>query len=131
MTVQRITKSGFTKFLLPVLMTTLLIACGGGGGGGNSSAGSIAVPANTVTLAWDAPLERADGSPLAPGEIAGYRIYFGMAEGDYPNRIDVNDGTVVQVTLTDLSPGTYYFVLTTQDIAGNESVYSSMASINL
>ena len=62
MLVQRITKSAFTKFILPVLMTTLLMACGGGGGsdGGGSGSSSIdapIVPLGAVTLAWDAPLD--------------------------------------------------------------------------
>ena len=140
MLVQRITKSAFTKFILPVLMTTLLMACGGGGGsdGGGSGSGSGSsssidapidapiVPLGAVTLAWDAPLDRADGSPLQPGEIEGYRIYYGTAEGNYPHRIDVNDGTVVQITLTDLAPGTYYFVMTTLDTSGHESKYTSV-----
>ena len=131
MRVQRITNSGFTKFLLAVLIVAHLTACGGGGGGGGGDSTSIDgldVIASTVILAWDAPVARADGSPLLPGEIGGYRVYYGPEEGSYPNRIDVNDGTAVQTTLTSLLPGTYYFVVTTYDIDGRESEYSTVVS---
>ena len=132
---ERITKSGFMKAVLPVLMAAHLLACGGGGGGGQgslsadpfvglSNADASAVAASAVTLAWDAPVMRADESPLMPGEIAGYRVYYGTEEGNYPNRIDVNDGTATQVNLTDLLPGTYYLVVTTYDVDGRESEYS-------
>jgi hypothetical protein len=76
-------------------------------------------------LAWVAPVARADGSALSLSEIGGYRVYYGTTEGDYPNRIDIADGSADQLTLTDLPPGTYYFVVTTYDTAGRESEYSS------
>ena len=132
MRVQRITCSGFTRFLLAFLIVAQITACGGGGGGGGggdtTSIDGLDVIASAVILAWDAPVARADGSPLLPGEIGGYRVYYGTEEGNYPNRIDVNDGTAVQTTLTSLPPGTYYFVVTTYDIDGRESEFSTVVS---
>ena len=135
MRVERIGGMILARFILPTIMSAVLVACGGGGGGSGSGSGSgasiTAVTPSSVTVAWDAPVMRADGSPLAPGEIEGYHVYYGTMEGDYPNSIDVNDGTATQVSITDLSKGTYYFVFTTYDTAGRESEYSTVVSTTL
>ena len=132
MTFRWLMRSSFIEILIALVMTVQLAACGGGGGGGGDSAAvftesSVAteVTASSATLAWVAPVARADASPLSLAEIGGYRVYYGMIEGDYPNRIDIADGSADQVTLTDLPPGTYYFVVTTYDMGGRESEYSS------
>jgi Fibronectin type III domain len=123
MLVLRIPKSAFTKVIILVLMINLLMACGGGSGG-SSSAGAPAVSASAVTLTWNPPMTRKDGSPLAPGEIGGYRLYYGTTEGNYIYSIDINDGTAESATVTDLTAGKYYFVITTYDTEGRESDFS-------
>ena len=131
MTFRWFMRSSFIEILIALVMTVQLAACGGGGGGADSAAvfteSSVAteVTASSATLAWVAPVARADASPLSLAEIGGYRVYYGTIEGDYPNRIDIADGSADQVTLTDLPPGTYYFVVTTYDMGGRESEYSS------
>lgn len=131
MTFRWFMRSSFIEILMALVMTVQLAACGGGGGGADSAAvfteSSVAteVTASRATLAWVAPVARADASPLSLAEIGGYRVYYGTIEGDYPNRIDIADGSADQVTLTDLPSGTYYFVVTTYDMAGRESEYSS------
>ena len=117
MIIQQFIRSGLTKALISLPLTAQLVACGGGGGT------SDALPGST-TITWTAPVARADGSPLSLAEIEGYRVYYGTSEGDYPNSIDIDDGTAVQVALNQLPPGTYYFVMTTCDDAGRESVFS-------
>lgn len=82
-----------------------------------------------ITLSWVAPAQRSDNiTPLLLSEIAGYRIYYGSAPGIYPNQVNINDGSVVQKTMNNMSPGTYYFVLTTIDMDGRESAFSSMVT---
>ena len=67
-----------------------------------------------VTLAWDSNTEP---------DLAGYRIYVGLASGDYDPPIDV--GNVNETTLTGLIEGTdYYFAATAYDLDDNESAYS-------
>ena len=119
MTVQQFIRSSFTKALIALLLTAQLVACGGGDSDSTSE-----VVLSSATIAWTAPVARANGAPLSLADIEGYRIYYGTSEGDYPNRIDVNDGTAVQLTLNQLPLGTYYFVMTTYDVAGRESVFS-------
>ncbi len=68
----------------------------------------------TVTLAWDANTEP---------DLAGYKIYYGTASGNYSDSIDVGDVTEYTVTGLD-DGGTYYFAATAYDEDYNESAYS-------
>ena len=108
--------TSLTRVFGSILMMAQLAACGGGSTG--------QVETGSASISWTAPVARADGSPLSLAEIEGYRVYYGESEGDYPNRIDVSDGTAVELTLSELPPGTHYFVMTTYDNAGRESVFS-------
>jgi hypothetical protein len=129
MTIKQPDQSSFTKTLISLFTAAQLVACGGGGVDNLSGVvPSEVVPGEVVpsrvTIVWTAPVARADESPLSLSEIGGYRVYYGTSEGDYPNRIDVNDGSAVEVTLNDLPLGSYYFVVTTYDVAGRESEFS-------
>ena len=133
MPVQQPIKSSFAKAVISLMMTAFLVACGGGSeGGGNASSPDTAssqvsvVSASSATIIWTAPVARADQTPLSLSEIGGYRVYYGANEGEYTNSIDVNDGSVWQVTLAELPLGTYYFVVTTYDVDGRESEFSQV-----
>ena len=68
----------------------------------------------TVDLTWDANTEP---------DLAGYKIYYGNASGNYSDSIDV--GNTTQYTLTGLEDGvTYYLAATAYDVNNNESAYS-------
>lgn len=132
MTIRKTHQSGCRKTLIAAFLMVQLVACGGGGSGADNASevlpsdampSEVAAP-GSVSIAWTAPVARADGSPLSLAEIGGYRIYYGTSEGDYPNRIDVNDGTAVESSLNGLPSGTYYIVVTTYDVAGRESEFS-------
>jgi hypothetical protein len=92
------------------------------------SVNSVAPTLGSASLNWAAPVIRQDGSALAIGEIAGYTLYYGTSQGDYPNSVDINDANTTSATISDLPVGTYYFVLTTTDINGLESGYSGVAT---
>ncbi len=70
-----------------------------------------------VTLTWD---------PNAEEDLAGYRIYYRTAGGDYDYIVDVGNQT--ECTVTDhleLEEGLpYYFSATAYDLSNNESDYS-------
>jgi hypothetical protein len=73
------------------------------------------VNAASPTLAWN---------PNTEPEVAGYRIYFGKAMGNYESVIDVGNQTTYN--FSDLEDGkAYYFVVTAYDILGRESDFSS------
>jgi fibronectin type 3 domain-containing protein len=68
-----------------------------------------------VSLVWDANVE---------SDLAGYKLYWGTASGDYDNSIDVGNET--GKTVIELTEGqTYYFAVTAYDTANNESGYSN------
>jgi len=74
--------------------------------------------AGQVTLAWDANTEP---------DLAGYKIHYGTASGNYSVHLDVLN--VTSYTVTGLTDGqTYYFAATAYDEAGNESGYSNEAT---
>lgn len=71
----------------------------------------------SITLSWNASVDP---------NVAGYKIYYGVASGDYTNCIDV--GNVTNAAISGLAAGTtYYFAATTYDIYGNESDFSNEA----
>ena len=82
----------------------------------------ISTDAGRATLTWDPPVDTPD--------IAGYQVYYGhislSAEGfeeyEFSQYADNVTSFVVQNLIRD---DTYYFAVTTKDVAGNESVYSN------
>ncbi|MEM9055943.1 MAG: Ig-like domain-containing protein [Pseudomonadota bacterium] len=83
----------------------------------------------TATVSWDPPTQNVDGSPL--NDLAGYRIYYGTTPGSYPNQVAVNNPGLSSFVVENLAPGTYYFVTTAFDAAGNESALSNVATKTL
>ena len=77
-----------------------------------------------VKLSWAAPAEREDNTAFPLSKISSYKIYYGSTQGVYTNSVTINDSTAVAHILTNLSSGTYYFVMTTIDTEGLESQYS-------
>jgi hypothetical protein len=80
----------------------------------------------SVTVSWQAPSQRADGTPLT--NLAGFRIYYGNARGTYPNKITIANPGLSTYAVENLPSGTYYFVATAYDAGGGESAYSAVAS---
>jgi len=82
-----------------------------------------------ITLSWDAPTTNADGTPLA--DLAGYKVYMGNQSGQYTQTFPINSacsatgGCSESYKITNLSDGTYCFVVTALDASGNESAYSN------
>lgn len=129
-------RSRLTKALVTAIVALQLVACGGGSGDGESTApvttsGDESITPETintgsVSLTWIAPVARADGTPISLADIGGFYIYYGKSEDSYPNRVDLEDGAAQAMTLNDIPVGTYYMVMTTYDVDGRESGYSSV-----
>jgi len=93
---------------------------------------TITVPAGnafsaSATVSWTAPTTNTDGSALT--DLSGYKIYYGTASATYSHYIDV--ANVTSYTVSGLTSGTYYFVVTAYDTEGYESVYSNEVSRNV
>ncbi len=113
--------------LIASLIITSLFGCGGGGANLDASSSGNSDQTATVTLAWDAPTTNTDGSPLNPAtDLSQYKIYYGTESLTYTTVVNVtNPGTTTISQTLNLSPGTYYFSVTTVDASGQESSHSN------
>ncbi|MGB9701066.1 MAG: fibronectin type III domain-containing protein [Thermodesulfobacteriota bacterium] len=105
-----------------VLWIAALSACGGSGGGEGGGSSSL-------TLAWDKPETNADGTPLT--DLAGYVVYYGFEPDFYFHQekiIGKQEVSETSITIRNLYPGTYYFVVTAFDKYGYESEPATLYS---
>jgi hypothetical protein len=85
-----------------------------------------AVAVGSATLTWTPPTTNTDGSPL--NNLAGYKVYWGTSLGSYPNSTTLSNPGLTSYVVTNLAPGTYYFVATAFNTVGAESSFSGVAS---
>ena len=110
--------------LLPAIILGASMA--GCGGGGSNTSLVAPPPAGSFIITLTAPTTREDGKGLSLSEIAGYRVYYGTASGDYHSQVELPP--VANQTFNfadlDLNSGRYFAVVTTVDVDGRESLYS-------
>jgi hypothetical protein len=68
---------------------------------------------------------------LSLADIDGFRIYYGKSPGNYPDSVNVSDGSAQSAVVKNIPVGSYYVVMTTYDVNGLESGYSSAISKNV
>ena len=78
----------------------------------------------SVTLTWTPPTTNTDGSPL--NNLAAYKIYYGLSEGNYPNEIRIDNPGIATYVVDDLSENGYYFVSTSINAGEVESDFSNV-----
>jgi hypothetical protein len=86
----------------------------------------LAVASGSATLSWTPPTQNTDGSALT--NLAGYRVYWGPAAGNYPNSVTLTNAGLTSYVVSNLAPGTYYFAVAARNSAGTESAKSNAAS---
>lgn len=79
----------------------------------------------SVTLSWSPPTTNSDGSPLV--DLAGYRIVYGQASGQYTQVVDVPTAAVTSAMIENLAPSTWYFAVKAYTRTGIESAPSREA----
>lgn len=77
-------------------------------------------------MTWAAPQTKADGS--ASTDLVGFRIYYGIARGNYSQSVLVSSPSTLTYSIPNLSTGTYYMVVTALDASNNESPPSAEIS---
>ncbi|MFO7588677.1 MAG: fibronectin type III domain-containing protein [Gemmatimonadota bacterium] len=78
---------------------------------------------HAVGIAWDPPTADADGRTL--DDLAGYRVYF-APDGELDGPASrVVESAAPEAIVGDLTAGTWTFVVTAVDSAGNESARSA------
>lgn len=88
-----------------------------------------AVSTGTATLDWTPPTENSDGSALT--NLAGYNVYYGTAPDKLTQTVKVANPGLSAYTLSSLSPGTWYFAVSSYSSAGVESSRSSVVSTKI
>jgi hypothetical protein len=81
-----------------------------------------AVTDGSATLRWQAPVENTDGSTII--SLKGYRIHYGTASKQYGKTVMVDNASVTQYRIEELTPGTYYFAVSAVGTNGTESALS-------
>lgn len=118
------------------LVSIIVSACGGGAGETDSGAAVNAeqevgavpeVIQQKVDLSWSPPATRTDGSVLILSDLEGYRIYSGSSPDQLILLIDLIDSTT-DYSISNLSPGIYYFAVTAYDVDGLESGFSEIVA---
>lgn len=94
------------KSVVAVMVAVLVLMCG------------TAMAENVVKFAWD---------PNPPEEkVVGYRVYQSTVSGNYNKETGkVCDTPDTACTVENVPDGTYFWVATAYDAAGNESAYSN------
>ena len=110
-------------FVLILLLAVIISACGGGSGG---SVTVNQVGLGSATLSWTPPTQNTDGSPLT--DLAAYKVYYGNQSGNYQITIQIDNPGITIYVVENLTPNTYYFVLTAINNSGVESDFSNEAS---
>lgn len=80
----------------------------------------------TARLSWTPPTENTDNTPLQ--DLAGFKIYYGTASGNYSETIDVASAGITDYLIENLPNGTWYFVVTAYNALGIESAPSEEVS---
>lgn len=84
---------------------------------------------STIAFAGDAILSWDPNDWNTDPDLAGYKVYYGTASGNYTNNVDIgliNPDSVPTYTVNNLTEGnTYYFTVTAYDTSGNESGFSN------
>jgi hypothetical protein len=80
----------------------------------------------SVSLAWDIPQQREDGSDLALYEIDGYIVIYGTDAQHLDSTINISGGQETRYVIENLSANTYYFAIATLDSTGVRGAYSEL-----
>jgi hypothetical protein len=119
-----------------MIVPLILAGCGGGGGSAGASTGSTGstasetssppVTTGTATVSWVAPTMNSDGSPLT--NLAGYTIHYGASPSSLTQTIQITNAAAVSYVVTNLSPGTWYFAVSSYTNTNVQSGLSTIAS---
>jgi hypothetical protein len=88
-----------------------------------------AATAATVSLAWNAPTQNADGTPITG--LAGFHIYYGTTAGALSTTVTVSSPSTTTYVVKGLTHGTYYFSVVAYNTLGQDSKSSNMATTTI
>lgn len=80
----------------------------------------------SAILTWQPPPLNTDGSPLT--DLAAFKVYWGTTQGTYSQSTKISNAAARTHTVSGLTKGTWYFVVTALNAQGLESPYSNVWS---
>jgi hypothetical protein len=89
----------------------------------------VKVTDGSATLDWTPPTQNSDGTTLT--NLAGYTVYYGTSPESLTQSIKVTNPGLTAFTVTNLSSGTWYFVVTSYSAGGLESTRSPVVSTKI
>ena len=89
----------------------------------------VPVTSGTATLDWTPPTQNSDGSTLT--NLAGYTVYYGTSPDQLNQSVKLTNPGLTAYTLSNLSPGKWYFAVTSYSSTGIESVRSGVISTTI
>jgi len=85
--------------------------------------------AGNAVLDWTAPTENTDGSALT--DLAGYKVYYGTSASNLSESVKVANPGLTSYTIGNLTPGKWYFAVTSITTGGVESAPSGVVTASL
>ena len=85
-----------------------------------------AIQTGFATLSWTPPTENTDGSTLT--NLAGYKIYYGRSKDSLSEVVEIRQPGLTTYVVEDLSPATWFFMMTSYNSDGVESSRSEVVS---
>lgn len=77
-------------------------------------------------LTWTPPTQNTDGTPLT--NLAGYRVNYGASAQSLVQAVQIANPATVSYTISNLTPGTWYFGVKAYTTQGSESALSNIVS---
>jgi hypothetical protein len=84
-----------------------------------------------ISLSWDIPTEREDGSSLELFEINGYAIKYGSSEDQMTDSVTVTGAAVTERVISALGSGRYYFAIATIDSDNIQGRFSDTITVDI
>ena len=87
---------------------------------------AAAATVGSASLSWTIPTVNTNGTPAT--NLAGYHIYYGTNQGSLDTVINVPGANTTEYEISNLTKGTYYFVVTAYNSMGIDSADSNEGS---
>jgi hypothetical protein len=86
----------------------------------------LQVTTGSATVTWTTPTENTDGTALT--DLTGFRVLYGRAADALTQSVAVNNPSLSQYRVDNLTSGTWYFAVVAVNQVGNESNLSNVAT---
>jgi hypothetical protein len=119
---------GVSSASLPAFSLTVTgtgVSSSGGSGSSGGSSGSGTGTTGSATVNWTPPTANTNGTTLT--NLSGYTISYGTSATALTHSVNVSVG-LTSYTISELTPGTYYFGVVAHNSAGEQSAMSKLAS---